>query len=86
MKDGICLCVLVIAVLFGTQGHAMPEQPSEVEEIIIVFKTHFDIGYTDHAESVLQNYSGPMINSALSIMDKTRALPGDKRFVWTLPG
>ena len=86
MKDVRFVGVLVIAVLLATQVQALAEQTSEVEEIVIVFKTHFDIGYTDYAESVLQNYSGPMINSALSIMDKTRALPGDKRFVWTLPG
>ncbi len=78
--------LIVLSVLFSTHGQAQTEQNTQVEEIVIVFKTHFDIGYTDYVESVLQNYSGPMIQSALSIMDKTRALPGEKRFVWTLPG
>ena len=33
---------------------------SSVKEIILVFKTHFDIGYTDYAEAVVQKYSTTM--------------------------
>lgn len=30
-----------------------------VTDIIIIFKMHFDIGYTQWAEGVLQQYTGP---------------------------
>jgi len=57
-----------------------------VREIVVVFKTHFDIGYTDLARNVVQRYRTAMIDQALEIVDRNRALPPDERFVWTLPG
>lgn len=88
MRHGVCTGYLIAVgcAWLGMQVHVKAEQNTQVEEIVIVFKTHFDIGYTDYAESVLQNYSDSMIQSALQIMDKTRALPSQRRFVWTLPG
>jgi hypothetical protein len=58
----------------------------DVQEIIVAFKTHFDIGYTDRTEAIVQKYSSSMIAGALEVLDKTKALPSDRRFVWTLPG
>ena len=40
---------------------AQDEINTDVEKIIFVFKTHFDIGYTDLAESVLQKYESTLI-------------------------
>ncbi|MGN0229619.1 MAG: hypothetical protein ACI4BH_07405 [Muribaculaceae bacterium] len=59
---------------------------AQVEDIVIVFKMHFDIGYTDWAESVLQKYSTSMIDCTLESLQQTAALPESDRFVWTLPG
>ena len=58
----------------------------EVKEIIVVFKTHFDIGYTDLAETIVQKYGSSMISGALNVLEKTKSLTPDRRFVWTLPG
>lgn len=57
-----------------------------VEDIIIVFKMHFDIGYTDLAESVLQKYTTSMIDETLRSVEETNKLPKEEQFVWTLPG
>ncbi len=87
MQDRIRLWVLGIGILVCIpQAQLKAQGPSQLEQIVVVFKTHFDIGYTDYAESVLQNYSDSMIQSALGIMDKTRLLSEERRFVWTLPG
>jgi hypothetical protein len=43
-----------------------------VEEIVVVFKTHFDIGYTDLARNVVAKYRTSMIDS--------RRLRGATRF------
>jgi hypothetical protein len=51
----------------------------------VVFKTHFDIGYTDLAGSVVNKYQTSMIEGALKVIDKTKSLPGDEHFTWTLP-
>ena len=59
---------------------------NEVEDIIVVFKMHFDIGYTDWAESVLQDYATRMMDETLSSVEKTDGLPARERFIWTLPG
>ena len=57
-----------------------------VREVIVVFKTHFDIGYTDLARTIVQRYRTTMIDQALDVVDRNRVLPPDRRFVWTLPG
>ncbi|MGN0213582.1 MAG: hypothetical protein ACI4AH_02095, partial [Muribaculaceae bacterium] len=59
---------------------------AQVEDIVIVFKMHFDIGYTEWAESVLQKYSTTMIESTLESLQQTSQLPKEEQFVWTLPG
>jgi alpha-mannosidase len=57
-----------------------------LEEVIVVYKQHFDIGYTDLARNVVGYYRTAMIDKALEIVDRTRDLPPEDRFVWTLPG
>lgn len=60
--------------------------PVPVHEVIVVFKTHFDIGYTDFASNVVQRYRTSMIDQALKVVDQNRALPASQQFVWTIPG
>jgi alpha-mannosidase len=57
----------------------------DLEEVIVVFKTHFDIGYTDYAESVVRKYGSSMIEGALENLDASMEMPPEERFVWTLP-
>jgi hypothetical protein len=48
MKNRFCMGLIVAgSVLFGTLGHAQAEHANKVEEIVIVIRTHFDIGHTD---------------------------------------
>lgn len=59
---------------------------NRLEQIIVVFKTHFDIGYTDLASNVVQRYRTSMIDQALRVVDQNRDLPPAQQFVWTIPG
>lgn len=59
---------------------------ASVEDIVIVFKMHFDIGYTDWAESILQRYTTSMLDETMSSIERTGVLPAQEQFVWTLPG
>jgi hypothetical protein len=59
---------------------------AEVREVIVTFKTHFDIGYTDLASNVVQRYRTTMIDQALNVVDQNRDLPPEQQFVWTIPG
>lgn len=69
---------LVVAL---TSASAAP-----LQEVVVVFKTHFDIGYTDLASNVVQRYRTAMIDEALAVVDQNRSLPPERQFVWTLPG
>ena len=86
-KHIFTLCLFIC--LFSIEQMQAQEQEQvnpNVKEIIVVFKTHFDIGYTDLAEAVLQKYSSSMIKGALKDLDESRNLPKNNHFVWTLSG
>ena len=78
--------MLVLSLFAGIISAQENEKPNlNVKEIIIVFKTHFDNGYTDKAESVIDKYSTSMMEQALATLEKSRSLPREKQFVWTIP-
>ncbi len=53
----------------------------KISEIIVVFKTHFDLGYTDFAKNVLEKYRECYIPQAL---ERAREMHGgQERFIWT---
>lgn len=91
--------VLIVAVYFlvlctrlcwsaevAINGNSERKGSPRLEEIILVFKTHFDIGYTDMAARVVERYQTSMIDSALDVVDDSRDLPEERKFVWTIPG
>jgi hypothetical protein len=63
-----------------------PARATGVEQVIVVFKTHFDIGYTDMAANVVKRYQTSMIDQALAVVEKNRSLPPERQFAWTIPG
>jgi hypothetical protein len=60
--------------------------PGRLREVVIAFKTHFDIGFTEMAETVVRRYRTTMIDKALGVVDQNRDLPPEQQFVWTIPG
>jgi len=65
---------------------ASPPAASRIKEIIVVCKTHFDIGYSDRVEDVLTYYRTAMIDRALDLIDRSKELPQEEQFTWTCPG
>lgn len=53
-------------------------------KIILVFKTHFDIGFTQLAEEVIRQYSGQMLSDVIETCEATADM-GALRYVWTMP-
>lgn len=78
------ICFLC-GLLSSTSTFAQREANTSVKEIIIVFKTHFDIGYTDYAEAVVQQYSTSMMDNAFEIIERSKDRAPEKQFVWTVP-
>lgn len=60
--------------------------PPNLKEVIVVFKTHFDIGYTDLASTIINNYRTKMIDKALDTCEKSAGLPPAQQFSWMVPG
>jgi alpha-mannosidase len=95
LRCGLVAIACLAALAFGLSA-ARAQQASQpageasaspkVERIILVFKTHFDIGYTDMAVNIVQRYRTEMIDKALAVCDQTRDLPADQQFAWTVPG
>lgn len=53
-----------------------------MKELIVVSKTHLDLGFTDYADNILRKYIEEYIPSAIDIASKLN-LNGNKKFVWT---
>ena len=88
----LCLFAMIasaapgLAAVVPPSQPAKPKQDTQVEEIIVVVKTHFDIGYTHRAKEIVQYYRTKMVDDAMRIMDKSKELPPEQQFVWTAPG
>ena len=78
----VCLAWLIPAWAQPVQGSAR----NRLREVIVVFKTHFDIGFTDMADNVVQRYRTTMIDDAVDVVEQNRSLPPERQFTWTLPG
>jgi hypothetical protein len=85
LSCGIALAAMVAPS--GAQARETQNQnQNQVDEIILVFKTHFDIGYTKLASEVVADYRTKMIDNALGVVDAAQKMPEEKKFVWTVPG
>ena len=89
MKILLTLTLLIITSNLFAQIEAVDtdkgSSSKEVTDIVIVFKMHFDIGYTTWAEGVLQQYSNQMLKETLQSIDQTSHLPKSEQFKWTIP-
>lgn len=71
-------------VLF--QSQATRAANPRVKEVVVVFKTHFDIGFTALVTNVLTRYRTTFVDGAMKLIDDSRNSPADRQFVWTVPG
>ena len=88
----IKLLITLILLFFTNPGQLVSaQQPSndkypQLKEVIIVYKTHFDIGYSDLARNVVHKYRTEMLDHALDNIEKNARNPKDRQFVWSIPG
>lgn len=55
-----------------------------IRRIVLVFKTHFDIGFTRLSEEILDYYATDMLDRVAATCDATAEL-GPMRYIWTMP-
>lgn len=53
-------------------------------KIFLVFKTHFDIGFTDLASTIIRQYAERMLPEVIETCDRTADM-GALHYVWTMP-
>lgn len=58
---------------------------SNVKKVIVVFKTHVDLGFTNLAKNVLETYTGSMMDDLIRVCAVDSHKPIGKRYAWTLP-
>jgi hypothetical protein len=78
---GRAFCLLTLTCVLHADAAT-----NTLQEVVVVFKTHFDIGYTDMASNIVQKYRTTMIDNALAVVERNRGLPPEQQFTWTLPG
>jgi len=53
-------------------------------KIILAFKTHFDIGFTQLASEIIDQYSGQMLSDVIETCNGTADM-GKLHYIWTMP-
>lgn len=81
----MCLLLWCAGPLLAQAQEAETYNPN-VKEIIVICKTHFDIGYTHRVKDIVNYYQTEMIDRAMKVMDASGDLPKEQQFAWTLPG
>ncbi len=77
----------ILSALVASGRAAPPTTPwPNLEQVIVVFKTHFDIGYTAMPHEVIERYRTLMIDNALKVVQESNRLPAEHQFKWTVPG
>jgi hypothetical protein len=56
---------------------------TEIDTVHVIFKTHLDIGFTDFARNVVQQYHTGFIPQALATAQALRERGGAERMIWT---
>lgn len=57
---------------------------SKLKKVFIVFKTHYDIGFTHLVEELISSYSGDAIKKILEVCETTSSNAENRKFVWTM--
>ena len=74
------------ATIVKAELGAIPVSESQIENIIVVYKTHFDIGFTELASTVIHRYRTDFVDRCLKVMESQNNLPPNQRFTWIVPG
>lgn len=84
MKNLITL--LISALIFTSVQGQVSQSKNAVEQVIIVYKTHFDIGYSSTVHDVVHEYRTEMVDRVLEAIEKNSHQPKESQFVWTVSG
>ena len=55
----------------------------KIKKVLIIFKTHLDMGFTDFAANVKEKYFEEFIPNAVKVSEELEKIGGEARFKWT---
>lgn len=79
-KGWVMAALLACAAAFG----APSPQEAAVERVLVVFKTHLDVGFTDLSSKVTERYVKDFIPKAMDTIEALEAEGGEARYTWTV--
>jgi alpha-mannosidase len=65
-------------------GKGVQTMAQKLEKIYVVFKTHFDIGFTGLVSDVVKRYRTDMLKDVIDICEKTAPNAEHEKYVWTM--
>ena len=60
-------------------------RPHRQWQVFVAMKTHYDLGYTEPIDAMLERSSGAMLDLVEQYCDRGRGHSPDHRFIWTYP-
>lgn len=57
---------------------------NKIKKVILLFKTHLDVGFTDYSKNVIEHYVNEYIPKSIALAKQLRDSGRDERFVWTV--
>jgi hypothetical protein len=81
VQKSILLFICLAAVCAGQLFSQTPD--SRIKKVHLIFKTHFDIGFTDLSSKVERKYIEEFIPKTLDVNDQLMAEQSADRYVWT---
>lgn len=78
--------ILCCFIPFLLNGQPTDHHHADLKEVIVICKTHFDIGFTHRLKDVVHYYQTEMIDRAMDVMKESENMPHEQQFAWTLPG
>jgi len=83
--SGLWLAAMAL-VAAGSPAAGAAAPKAGLQNVVIVYKTHFDIGYTTTAGEVVHEYRTEMADRVLDAIERNSRQPKEQQFVWTLSG
>lgn len=78
------MCWLWVALVGAMVAYGAPSaREAEVRQVLVMFKTHLDVGFTDLSSKVTERYLTTFIPKAMETIERLEAEGGEARYVWT---
>ncbi|MGM9803340.1 MAG: DUF5054 domain-containing protein [Muribaculaceae bacterium] len=83
MKTVLRNVIAMLAVWLVAGAINAQEPNKEVSKVLVVFKTHLDVGFTDLSSVVAKRYVEEFIPKAIAVGEKLDADGSGEKYVWT---